>query len=96
MTDDEADPGGLTPAQRTLRARIAAYSLHAQRDPRETTKAARDKFQERFLNEVDPDRSLEPKERERRAEAARKAYFAKLALRSSVVRRERRARGGQS
>ena len=79
--------GDLTPAQRSLRARVAAYKLHASRDPRETTQPARDAFMARFEREVDPDRRLPPAERQRRAEAAKKAYFTALALRSSRARR---------
>jgi hypothetical protein len=48
------DRGGLTPAQRSLRSRLAAYSLHAKRDPKETTQAARAAFLTRFEREVDP------------------------------------------
>jgi hypothetical protein len=69
---------------------MAAYCLHAQRDPRETTQAARDSFMARFERQVDPDNVLPPAERQRRAEAAKKAYFLKLALKSA---RARRARG---
>lgn len=76
----------MTPEQRSLRARMAAYSLHAQRDSRELTRAAREAFLGRFLDEVDPDRSLPEPERLRRAQAARKAYFTKLALKSSQAR----------
>ena len=61
------DRGGLTPAQRSLRSRLAAYSLHAKHDPRETTQAARAAFLTRFEREVDPDGSLPPAERARRA-----------------------------
>lgn len=71
----------MTPAQRTLRARLAAYSLHAQRDARETTANARASFMARFDREVDPDGVLPEAERTRRADAAKKAYFARLALR---------------
>jgi hypothetical protein len=69
---------------------MAAYCLHAQRDPRETTQAARDSFMARFERQVDPDNLLPRAERQRRAEAAKKAYFLKLALKSA---RARRARG---
>jgi hypothetical protein len=69
---------------------MAAYCLHAQRDPKETTQAARDSFMARFERQVDPDSVLPPAERQRRAEAARKAYFLTLALKSA---RARRARG---
>lgn len=42
----------------------------------------------KFADEVDPDRVLSPVERERRAGAARKAHFAKLALASAKSRRK--------
>jgi hypothetical protein len=66
---------------------MAAYRLHATHDPRETTRKAREAFAERFEREVDPDGVLPPAERARRAEAARRAYFTGLALRSSRARR---------
>ncbi len=80
----------LTPEQRALRARIAAYTLHATRDPKDTTQAARDAFLARFEHQVDPDRLLPEAERRRRADAARKAYFTALALKSSRVRGAKR------
>lgn len=82
----------MTPAERSMRARIAAYSLHAKRDPRETTAPARAAFLARFEHQVDPDGSLPDAERRRRAEAARKAHFTKLALRSAQARRARATR----
>jgi hypothetical protein len=75
--------GELTPAQRTLRARMAAYTLHSTRDSRETTRPALDAFMARFEREVDPDGILTRAERSRRAEAARRAYFTKLAYKSA-------------
>src|SRR5437764_15183455 len=79
--------GGLTAEQRVLRARLAAYHLHATHDPKETTRKAREVFLGRFEREVDPDGVLTPCERARRAEAARRAYFTRLAFQSSRARR---------
>src|ERR1700738_4171908 len=76
----------LSPAEAALRGRIGALTLHARRDPRETTARARRTFLERFFDEVDPDRTLPESERQRRAEYARKAYFARLALKSARTR----------
>jgi hypothetical protein len=76
----------LSPTERSLRARIGAYSLHAVRDPRETTAKAREAFRQRFIDQVDPERVLPERERVRRAEAARRAYFARLALKSARAR----------
>ena len=86
----ERRAAGLTPSQRSLRARIAAYTLHATQDPRMTTQPARDAFLARFEREVDPDGSLPVAERRRRAEAAKKAYFNRLALKSAKARQARR------
>lgn len=79
------DPA-LTPSERTLRARTAAHRLHAAGGT--NTEPARRAFLERFEREVDPDGLLDPEERARRAEHARKAYFAGLALKSARARRK--------
>ena len=76
----------LTPQQRSLRARLAAHAMHSRYDSREITQPARDAFAARFLNEVDRDRKLPPHERARRAEHARRAYFARLSLKSAQAR----------
>jgi hypothetical protein len=77
----------LTPEQRSLRARLAAHTLHAQVDPKAHTAPARAKFLERFETAVDPDHVLDPVERARRAEHARKAYFLGLAIKSAAARK---------
>ena len=77
----------LTPQERVLRARLGAYRLHAVHDPKETTRKAREAFAARFERQVDPNGVLPPAERARRTEAARRAYFTELALRSSQARR---------
>jgi hypothetical protein len=69
-----------------MRARIAALSKHAQYDPKDSTKPAREVFLARFQREVDPTTSLPPAERQRRADAALKAHMTKLALASSRAR----------
>jgi hypothetical protein len=86
---------GLTPAERTIRARLAAHAMHAQHDARQTTANGRAAFLTRFEAEVDPDGTLEPGERRRRAEHARRAYFTRLALASAKARRTRR-QGGEA
>src|SRR5215211_5305758 len=78
-------------AERSLRARLAAYALHAQNDPRETTANARAAFLARFDREVDPQGLLEPDERRRRAEQARRVYFARLSLAAVKARQAKRA-----
>ena len=85
----------MTPSDRSLQARMAAYALHARRSGREVTAPARAAFLARFENEVDPDRVLTPAERARRAQLACKAHMTRLALRSAQARRAR-AQGGAS
>jgi hypothetical protein len=82
----------LSPQEAALRGRIGAYALHARHDARVTTQKARDTFLSRFLDEVDPDRVLPESERLRRAEFARKAYFAKLAHASARKRSQKSKR----
>ena len=79
-----------TPAERSLRARAAAYRLHSLYDSRDLTANARAAFADRFIREVDPEGILPEAERLRRAEYARKAYFATLAAKSAKARRARR------
>jgi hypothetical protein len=92
VTRERTRRPGLTPAERSLRARIGAYAMHARNDPRETTRAARAAFGLRFLNEVDPHRRLPEPERLRRADAVRRAYFSRLAYLSARRRKGRVSR----
>lgn len=78
----------MTPAERTLRARIGAYSLHAKGGT--NTASARAAFLSRFEREVDPDGVLSPEIRSKRAEAAKRAYFSRLALKSAQTRNKNR------
>jgi hypothetical protein len=63
---------------------MAAYSLHAAGGT--STAAGTAAFLSRFDRQVDPDGTLAPEERARRAGYARKAYFSGLALRASLAR----------
>lgn len=87
-------PDSLTPEQRSLRGRMGAYRRWAGADPVAGTEAARaagpgsDAYWER---KVDPDGALPDAERTRRAVAAKRAHFAKLALASSRARSRRAA-----
>jgi hypothetical protein len=79
-----------SPAMRALRARLAAFQMHARYDARQTTAKARAVFLARFEQEADPDGVLTPQERARRAAHFRSAYFARLALASARARRSKR------
>ncbi len=80
----------MNPSIATLRGRLGAYRQHSRHSPIETTAAARAAFLSRFEREVDPDTALPEAERQRRAEAAKKAYFTWLALKSVQARRRRK------
>jgi hypothetical protein len=85
----------LTPEQRVLRARIAAHVQWATTEDRTARSApGRNAFLARFEREADPDGRLDPAERAQRAEHLRKAYFARLALKSSKARAARKQQGG--
>ncbi len=79
----------MTPTERALRARIGAYAFHAQ--GRTNTVPGRKAFMARFEKEVDPDGVLPEAERQKRAEAAKKLYFARLALKRAKLRRKEKA-----
>ena len=83
-------PSSLTPSERSLRARLAAHALHAQYDSRELTRPGRDKFEQRFIDEVDPERMLPEAERQRRVDHARKACFTRLAMKSAQARKAKK------
>jgi hypothetical protein len=76
-----------SPELRALRARLGAHALHASHDSRELTKKARATFLAKFEVQVDPNGTLTPFERDRRARHARKAYFLRLALKSAAARK---------
>ena len=81
----------VTHAERVLLGRIGAYTALSRHSAYEMTEPARRGFVSKFEREVDPEGLLDPGERARRAEMARKAYFARLALLSAQARRKRAA-----
>lgn len=76
------------PSTRSLAAQIAAHeSWAAMPDRSARTAPARAAAMARFEAQVDPDGTLAPTERARRAEHARKAHFLRLAMLSAQSRR---------
>lgn len=79
--------------ERSLRARIAAHALHSRVDSTELTRPAREasrrRLDEALLAEIDPNDEMPESERVRRLGHARKAHFARLALKSAQARRNR-------
>lgn len=69
--------------------RVGGYRTAARHDTRLITQPARDAFAARFYEGVPKD--LPQEERDRRADAARKAYFAELTAKSILARRKARA-----
>jgi hypothetical protein len=75
-----------THSQRVLIGRLGAYPLHSRYDSAKLVRPAREAFWAKLEREVDPDRLLDPDERARRADMARKAYFTRLAIKSAQAR----------
>lgn len=85
-------PADRAAAQRSLRSRKAAHVSWANTaDPTARTAPARSAAWTRFERQVDPDGTMEPAERARRAASARKAFYTDLAYRSARARGARRA-----
>lgn len=77
-------------SERRLISKKGAHESWARTpDPTARTAPGRIQFLGRFEREVDPTGVLSERERARRAEHARKAYFAGLALKSAQARRAR-------
>jgi hypothetical protein len=84
----------LTPAQRSLRSRLASHVSWANTTDRAArTAAARAAFRDRFERQVDPEGVLDPAERSLRADHARRAHMQSLALKSAKARRARNTSG---
>lgn len=78
----------LTPAERTLRARVAVHTSWAKTTDRSArTKPGTAAFLARFEREVDPDGLMSPADRAKAVENAKSAYFAALALKASKARK---------
>jgi hypothetical protein len=77
----------LTPAERRLRAQIAAKERWSRGGHAEHGAKIRAAKLRHYEDVVDPDRALTPAERARRAQSALEADMARLALRSIRARR---------
>ena len=84
----------MTPHQR---GRLGGLARSAMYDGREMTAKARQAARDRFLEQVDPIGDLrrkDPAEARRRAEAARKLFYTRLAYQSAATRaRKKRSPG---
>lgn len=87
---------GLTPAERTLRAQIAANTRWGRtKDRKAATAAARVGMRTKFEREVDPDGSLDPDERDRRVDSLMRAHMQRMTLAAKRARSQR-ARGDRA
>lgn len=76
-------------SERSLRSQVGAHTKWAACEDRAAaTEPARRALLDRFDREVDPEGTLPAAERARRADHARSAYFAGLALKSRRSRRQ--------
>jgi len=81
----------LSPGERRLQARAAAYTRWAHTTNRTAaTAAAREGLMRKFENQIDPNGLLAPDERRVQAIRARGAYYATLAAKSAAARRKRK------
>lgn len=76
---------------RSMRGKLGAYTSWAKTEDRSArTWPARKAMLDRFEREVDPDGTLTPQERAKRAEWARKAHMQRMALKSAAARARRK------
>lgn len=80
----------LTPAERRLRSQIGAHESWGRTVNRSArTLPARLALLDKFEKQADPEGKLLPAERAKAAESLRRAYYARLALKSAQARRRR-------
>lgn len=77
---------------RTVSPDRRSHNLAQTPDREARTRPARTAFPARFEYQIEPDGVLAPPERQLRAESAKRAYFQRLALKSSLLRRNRSSR----
>lgn len=82
----------MTPEQRRMRATIAAHTRWANTTDRAAAmEPARRGLADKFEREADPNGVLSPTERAKRADSLRKAFYARMSLKSSTARARRRS-----
>lgn len=88
----------LSPSEKSMRARIAAHARWSKYDSREHAakmRAAGPAGDAYWLDRVDPERVLDPADRERRAKHAKAAHYARLQF-ASVRARARKSAGEEA
>ena len=70
-----------------LMGKLGAFELHARYNAKELTKPAREAAWKRYLDMVDPGRTLSDEDRNARATAARHAQMIRMSQKSQAARR---------
>jgi hypothetical protein len=84
-------PQELSPAEKHLRASIAGLTSWANTSDRSARgRHAQEGLFQKFLLAVDPDQQLDVVTRTKNATSLYRAHYQRMALRSAIVRRERR------
>lgn len=81
----------IDPAHMADIGRMGGATSRSRYSGAEMTEPARRAFWQKFEDEVDPDRVLDPAERHARAEKARWLYYKRLAAKSVKARKARKA-----
>jgi hypothetical protein len=92
--EDQAMATKTTHAERVRYSRFGSSTADSRYESQDLTEPGRRAFWIKFEREVDPEGILTPEERTRRADLARQAYFARLALKSAQARRKKTQRRG--
>lgn len=91
-SEHDADDSGLTPQERSLRARLAVHASWARTTDRAArTRPATDASPVRLSyweRRVDPNNEMDEATRAKAAENARKAHYQRMAYRSARARRK--------
>ena len=83
----------MSDGERQTWGRVGGLRAWAKNDPEVLVGPAHRGFRARFEREVDPDGILDPAERAKRADRARRAYMLTLAAKSAQTRRRKREGG---
>jgi hypothetical protein len=73
------------------RGRIGGHVMHSRHDSHQIAARAREGLTRKFLDQVDPERTLPEAERQRRAAHARRAFMLRIALQGAQARQGKTA-----
>ncbi len=73
-----------------LMGKLGAFTLHSKYNAKDLTKNARAAAWKRYLDMVDPERTLSEEDRDGRAPAARHAHMIRMSQKSQAVHRAKK------